>query len=190
MKKNIFVGVGFLVVGMGLGIFVASYFSPTLKKNELAESRTLPSNIHPDQVTKVIDGNYAIVVRPSVNVYLPNIPSNFEATYRGVLRWDKSNKKWEEFLMVQDTDTKLSQSNNPVDLWFEYAVPHLLVSDVNGAGSGEGLGKVLVPVDSSMSEWKVVECFDFAFDTGKGKIRNLQSKECQAVKVSLVSMAL
>lgn len=180
-----------MVIGVAGGILLSNYFSPNLKKNEHSEkNNTLPSDIHPDQVIKVVDDMYAIVVRPSMNVWLPNIPLNFQARYRGVLRWDKSNKKWEKFLVIEDTDTKLSQSNNPVDLWFEYGVPHLLVSDVNGGGSGEGVGKVLVPVDSSMSEWKVVECFDFALDTGKGKTRNLQSKECQAVKVSPVSMAL
>lgn len=157
----------------------------------IISQETLPADIHKDQILKVLNNHYAVVARPSLNIFLPNIPIDFKAEYRGILQWNDETKKWEKFLRVEDVDTKVSLSNNPVDMWFEGVestdgVAHVLVVDVNGSGSGEGLGKVLVPDNIGMDEWKVVDCFDYALDLGRGKKRNVASKECQAVKISFV----
>lgn len=160
--------------------------TPTISKE------TLPGDIHPNQIVKVVNHQYALVAMPSLNIYLPDIPTDFKAEYRGVLHWNASIQKWEKFLSIQDTNTNISVSNNPEDLWWAGAsdtgrVPHLQVVDVNGAGSGEGVAKILAAEDVGLQNWKVIECFDYARDTGKGKNVSVNSKECQAVKISLTN---
>lgn len=204
MKKYIIGGV-VLLIGLIGGLYVCkeNFFQKGNQDVKLKEkivddsfsvisAETLPLDIHRDQIIKVLDSHYAVVARPSLNIFLPNIPIDFKAEYRGVLQWNGETKKWEKFLRVEDTNTKISLSNNPLDMWFEGAddtdrVAHVLVVDVNGAGSGEGLGKILVPEDIGMEKWKVVDCFDYALDLGRGKKRNIESKECQAVKIGLAT---
>mgnify|MGYP003522267729 CR=1 FL=1 len=166
---------------------------PEPEKIPLVTVETLPADIHPDQVIKIIHNQYALVVKPSLNIPLPNIPPTMSASYRGVLQWNEATRMWEKILLVEDTNPEISVSNNPLDMWFEGPSdtdrePHLLVVDVNGAGSGEGVAKVLVPTSLSWSEWNVVECFDYAFDLGRGEQRDSATDECNAVRVILPDM--
>lgn len=145
----------------------------------------LPSDIDPGQIARVYDGHYALVVRPSMNIDLSSrIAPGFVTNFAGVLQWNAAANRWDKLLSVSDTDSNISTSNNPVELtWDSQSIPHLLVVDTNGAGSGEGIAKELVATSVDLKEWKVIDCFDYAYDLGKGKKLPLRSKECQAVKV-------
>ncbi len=176
---------------LGVLLFGFSQNEDVIEKNTIPEVKipavytNLPSDIDPGQIARVYDGQYALAVKGSMNIDLSaRIPNDFVANFAGVLQWDASENRWEKLVSVNDTDKNISTSNNPVELtWDSQSVPHLLVVDTNGAGSGEGVGKELVATSVDLKEWKVVDCFDYAYDLGRGKKLSLRSKECQAVKV-------
>ncbi len=176
---------------LGLLLFGFSQNEDVIEKNTIPEVKipavytNLPSDIDPGQIARVYDGHYALVVRPSMNIDLSGrIAPGFVTNFAGVLQWNAASNRWDKLLSVSDTDSNISTSNNPVELtWDSQSVPHLLVVDTNGAGSGEGVGKELVATSVDLKEWKVVDCFDYAYDLGRGKKLSLRSKECQAVKV-------
>ncbi len=152
----------------------------------------LPDDIHPAQITKVID-NYALVVVPSFNIWIPDLPSDREWNFRGVLMWNDYTGRWEKFLQVEDIVPSIeSGKHNPVDLWFT-GMPdtdgllHLQVVDTRGAGSGEGVAKVFVPTTLGLDTWKLTECFEFAHDIGKGKDIPIQDARCTNAGISLVN---
>ncbi|MEK7623123.1 MAG: WecB/TagA/CpsF family glycosyltransferase [Patescibacteria group bacterium] len=150
---------------------------------------SLPKDVHQAQVIKILDNHYALVARRSFNVYLPNIPQTFQEKFVGVLQWNSDTHHWDKFLDIRDVLPASSDKNNPVDLWWEGRpdtdqVPNLLVVDTNGAGSGEGVGKIFVPDNIGLSDWYVKECFDYAYGLGKGKQRPLSDPVCQNVTIS------
>ncbi len=179
------------VLLLGVLLFGFSQNEDVIEKNTLPEVKipavytNLPSDIDPGQIARVYDGQYALAVRPSMNIDLSTrIPNGFVAHFAGVLQWDANENRWEKLVSVSDIDPSISTGNNPVEwTWDSQSVPHLLVVDTNGGGSGEGVGKELVATSVDLKEWKVVDCFDYAYDLGRGKKLPLRSKECQAVKV-------
>lgn len=151
----------------------------------------LPKDIHPAQVTKVFSTGFALVSFPSMNVYLPDIPSDFNPTFKGVLQWDSTLERWQKIWEVVDINSELSLQNNPVDLWWvgpdgTDQIPHLQVVDTNGAGSGEGIAKVLIPDNLGLDTWSVIECFYWAEDLGRQEEYPTDEDKCQAVSVRLV----
>ena len=140
----------------------------------------------------MINNEYALVERRSFNRPLLDLPSDVKADFGGVLRWNKETKQWEKFLQVGDiTKPGDSTKNNPIDFWLTSSadrdqIPHLVVVDSNGAGSGEGIAKELVAQDIGLTEWRVVDCYYYAYDLGKGKKINLSDEYCQNAKISPV----
>jgi len=65
-------------------------------------------------------------------------------------------------------------------------IPHLVVADSNGGGSGDGIAKELVADNIGLTEWKVVDCYEYAVDLGKGKKMNLSDEYCQNAKITPV----
>ncbi len=159
-------------------------FDPT---QPLKTSSLVPLYVHPAQIIKKV-GQFALVARPSVNVSLPDLPTDFEARFSGVLIWNEESRNWKPFLSVEDTESGMYKTNNPVDYWQEgpdgtETVPHLLVVDTAGAGSGEGIGKVFVAEDIELEHWKLTDCFYYAYDSGRARAVSLASQECQGAKV-------
>lgn len=152
----------------------------------------LPSDIHPGQVSKIIGNEFALVERRSFNRPLLDIPSDVIANFAGVLRWNEEENRWEKFLQVDDTTyPEAPTKNNPLDFWWTGSpdidqIPHIVVVDNNGAGSGEGVAKELVADNIGLTKWKVVDCYDYSYDLGKGKKRNLSDQYCQNAKISPV----
>lgn len=165
---------------------------PLAQKIEPVISKTtVPKDIHPGQITKIIENKYALVVRRSMNVSLSNnVPEDFDTTFGGVLLWNSDTGVWEKFLSV--TDVNPSDKNNPIDLWFEAPggpsrILYLRVKDQNGAGSGEGVVKTLTPKNVEMSGWSIVQCYYHANDTGDGAPINKSSSQCQNAIITVVS---
>lgn len=166
-----------------------------LSPNEKPVARTgnIPTDIHIGQVTETDNVEFVLVQRQSLNIFLPKVPANFPANFAGVLNWNGRDLKWEKAIRVEDTNPELSSKNNPVSLRFEGPidtdqVPYLTVVDQNGAGSGEGIAKVLRPKTIDWKNWEVVECYYWS-DGKKVDITpklKLLSPQCQAVKVTAV----
>lgn len=164
---------------------------PTVpSKKPVISVLTLPPDIHLGQITKVVENEFALVSRRSMNVPLLNVPASFDASFSGVLRWDDTTGRWVKFLVV--TDVNPNDKNNPIDLWFEAPggpsrILYLRVKDQNGAGSGEGVVKTLTPKNVEMSGWSIVQCYYHADDTGDGAPISKSSSQCQNAIITVVS---
>lgn len=122
---------------------------------------SLPSGIYGVQIEKTyqFEGtDYALVLRPSMNVNLRSIPNDTEITFVGVLTANKDNSTWEKSWVIQDGNA--TQKNNPYHMWSSDEQLILAVVNQNGAGSGDGL-MTLVDMHSSPNP-KVVGCYYFS----------------------------
>lgn len=190
-KSALWVSAVLNVLLLGVLLFGFSQNEDVIEKNTIPEVKipavytNLPSDIDPGQIARVYDGQYALAVKGSMNIDLSHrIAPGFAPSFAGVLKWNSTENRWDKAVTVTDTDTSVSSGNNPVELtWDMQVVPHLLVVDTNGGGSGEGTGKILIPRAADMKEWNVIDCFEYGYDWGKGKKMPLSSKECQSVKV-------
>ncbi len=63
--------------------------------------------------------------------------------------------EWKPWLMIIGPSYV---ENNPFYIWNEREVVHVLLIDNRGAGSGEGIAKVLTSLDAGM-HWSVSKCF-------------------------------
>lgn len=115
----------------------------------------LPSDIHGAQVHREYtfgDERFLIYQRPNMNI--PIIESNDES---GVLSAKEGDVEWKNFFKIRE----LAQSKNNV-FFFEYDTDLnkyvTLLVDANGAGSGEGIAK-LVSLDKEEASWEVLDCF-------------------------------
>ena len=125
----------------------------------------LPENIHEAQIDQYYllgDVFMALVRKPSSNVQL-NLPADFNADFAGIIAADNDNQKWEKILTINDLNP--NDKNNPYAIWTDggYSTPErylfLTIVDQNGAGSGEGVMKLLTSNDAE--NWNQNECYYF-----------------------------
>lgn len=124
----------------------------------------LPDGVFPGQIQKsFIFGNtrYALVLQPSMNIYLGNLPKNILITFSGVLVNRPGDKEWVKAWQIIDEIPE--QKNNPYFMWKEGEELLLAVVDQNGAGSGEG-NLTLVRLGEDRSE--KISCFYFGENYG------------------------
>lgn len=131
---------------------------------ELAENAPveipLPTGIEPSQIMKYFKlGDYflALVLQPSMNVLLPDLPTDYTANWVGVLAAKKNDQAWTNLLRLGDQNQ--TDKNNPYYLWLKDKKLYLSVVDQNGAGSGEGTMKVLTLDDQN--NWVLDSCYYF-----------------------------
>lgn len=122
-----------------------------------ASELQLPSDIYEEQVYKeysLNDISFLVYIRSNMNYPLTN--SNGES---GVLYAESGDIEWRAFLKVNE----LGASKNNI-FYFGYDLGLngyvLLLIDANGAGSGEGIAKV-VGLNQANDSWDVLECFYF-----------------------------
>lgn len=126
----------------------------------------LPTDIHEAQIDNYYllgDVFVALVRRSSINVYLEGLPAGFDASFAGIIAADNNSGKWEKILTIRDSNT--TDKNNPYAIWTDggYKTSQrylfLTVVDQNGAGSGEGIMKLLTSSDAK--EWTQEQCYYF-----------------------------
>lgn len=126
----------------------------------------LPSDIHEAQIDNYYllgDVFVALVRRSSVNVVLEGLPDGFNANFAGIIAADSTKQKWEKILTIRDSNP--TDKNNPYAIWTDggYKTPQrylfLTIVDQNGAGSGEGIMKLLTSTDAK--KWTQGQCYYF-----------------------------
>jgi len=121
----------------------------------LVSNRNVPASILPEQVDKTYTFNgieYAIFQKGSMNVVKPGDTS-------GILYANKDNNTWKIFTRVKE----LSKSkNNPYLMDYQNGKLYVLVVDTNGAGSGEGIGKLMSLTSGSIT-WNLESCFYYGW---------------------------
>jgi hypothetical protein len=143
----------------------AALLSAQINNNsDLAESSApeipLPGNIISGQIMKYFKlGNIylALILQPSMNVWLPDVPANYTASFAGVLAAREDDQAWTKLLELKDQAQ--TDKNNPYYLWLKDNKIFLSVVDQNGAGSGEGMMKVLTLNDKNL--WVIDGCYYF-----------------------------
>jgi hypothetical protein len=119
---------------------------------------TLPTDINPAQVQKyfMFDGiYYALVMQSSMNIPLETKP-DFKLQFIGVLKASKGESAWSKFIEIKDKND--TDKNNPYYLWQENNQLFLSVVDQNGAGSGEGIMKLIKIADNQAN---IIGCYYF-----------------------------
>ena len=126
---------------------------------ELVKENNLPDGIYNAQIKKtyVFDKYYALVLQPSVNVYLSELPKSSQISFTGVLARENENQEWQKVWEVKDTIS--DRSNNPYHMWQEGKNLILAVVNQNGAGSGEGYMTLVRLHDEEEPEF--VSCYYF-----------------------------
>ncbi|OGY42335.1 MAG: hypothetical protein A2Y67_04380 [Candidatus Buchananbacteria bacterium RBG_13_39_9] len=120
----------------------------------------LPASIKAGQIQKYFifgDLYLALVLQPSMNVLLPDVPVNYTAPWVGVLAARKNDTTWTQILRL--SDQVQTDKNNPYYLWLKGNKIFLSVVDQNGAGSGEGMMKVLTL--DNQNHWVLDGCYYF-----------------------------
>lgn len=92
--------------------------------------------------------DYVLVRRPSMNFAIGK-----STHYAGVLKKPSGTSEWKEYIKI--TSSPDSAKNNSYKLWFENGL-YLLIVDQNGAGSGEGYGK-LIEISNKIAT--LINCF-------------------------------
>lgn len=115
----------------------------------------LPSYIDSSQIVKGYKlGNdilFALYQKNSLNT-----PIQSDSSQAGILVRRASDSIWESFLALQDT--QVDAKNNPYYFWVKDTVMNVLIVDVQGAGSGEGIAKVF-QLNKDLSTWDMNNCF-------------------------------
>ena len=219
-KRYFFISCVILCIGTILVVFYSQQSSKDIpippddwiepyayELNPSVTADALPEGIHPGQIYKIITvmnaTRYALVLQRSINFPLEQVPINLSPTFVGILSWNDETQTWEPFLQIQDivsSDKNISTiKSNPVDLFFSkeyeenYAIPfRIAIHDTDGAGSGEGIMRVMAPQDSSrIPTWKVVDCYYYALDIEKRDDVLLTEEQCdQRVTIQNVSPTL
>jgi len=100
--------------------------------------------------------DYAEIWRANVNIPIPG-----STNYSGVVRKTTGSDTWQEYIeIVSDPD---QAKNNPYKLWVGDDF-YLMLVDQYGAGSGEGLAK-LVKIDRENNTYGQVKCFYYVPET-------------------------
>jgi len=90
-----------------------------------------------------------------------NNPVESEVQRSGVLYAEPNDTVWRVFFEVVDNGNR---KNNPYLFWKENEEYFAVLVDANGAGSGEGIGK-LIDIDYNSKSWTVIDCFYFNPDS-------------------------
>ena len=72
---------------------------------------------------------------------------------------NKDNNTWKIFTRVKEFS---ESKNNPYLMDYQNGKLYVLVVDTNGAGSGEGIGK-LMSLTSGSNTWNLESCFDYGW---------------------------
>lgn len=114
---------------------------------------TLPEGLEAPQLKlpQKIDGTYFVLFQKSSI----NIPVSSSIKRSGVLYADPDDEHWKIFYEIEES---LKEKNNPYHFWKEKSDYYTVIIDTAGAGSGEGIGK-LVRIDPQTTSWEVVNCF-------------------------------
>jgi uncharacterized RDD family membrane protein YckC len=123
------------------------------------DSYLLPSDIYREQIRKTYKFDnleYALVMRPSMNVLFKDFPSDTEVSFVGVLTANSIDRTWEKTWEIQDGEE--TQKNNPYHIWLDKGELVLAVVDQSGAGSGEG---IMTLVKLSLDNPEIVGCYYF-----------------------------
>ncbi len=122
----------------------------------------LPAEINYYQIDrkffKLGDIYLALVKQPSMNINLSGLPNNFSVSYVGLIATKADQQTWTELLKLEDENQ--TDKNNPYYLWVKDSKIYLSVVDQNGAGSGEGLMKVLTL--NEQNHWVLTGCYYFS----------------------------
>jgi len=120
-----------------------------------------PEEIHRAQVEKYFrlgDLFFGLARQTSMNFNLSILyREGFEVKFVGVLVGDEESRGWNKFLQIQDSQR--TDSNNPYYLWSEEGKMFLTVVDQRGAGSGEGILKLMATTDGE--DWRIEDCYYF-----------------------------
>jgi hypothetical protein len=122
-------------------------------------SYELPAEIDDAQIDKyymIDDVIFALVRRPSMNVRL-DIPKDFNANFSGLIAADTTNKEWKKLFSIQDKE--ITNKNNPYAIWIDQKALYVSIVDQNGAGSGEGIAKIVK--SSDLINWETDYCHYF-----------------------------
>jgi hypothetical protein len=137
-----------------------------IKEIKLTRSFALPStDIQIPQLKKYFQlgtgtfvGYFALFQTKSSNTSF-DLPDT--AKRAGILFAKNDDKQWQVLFEIQNASNQ--SRNNPFYLWNEGSKIFLLVSDDSGAGSGEGVGKIIVS-ENGGKNWKIDRCFYFIPD--------------------------
>ncbi len=123
----------------------------------------LPDDVYPGQIKKYFQiGTLAIglVLQPSMNVVL-NLPATDVPSFTGVVV-SEGGAPWRKYLEIQDTEP--TDKNNPYYLWAQDGNLYLSIVDQRGAGSGEGIMKLVTL--AATGDWVVEGCYYFGGNYG------------------------
>ena len=120
----------------------------------------VPEGIHPAQLQEFFkweDTYFALFRKANLNFPIFDVDHTLVRDTRrsGVLYAKEGDSVWKVFVEIKETaDSK----NNPIYLWKENVPILLLVADTDGAGSGEGVAKLMISKDNGAS-WTMEKCF-------------------------------
>lgn len=118
----------------------------------------LPDDIYPGQIKKYFqlgEFSFGLVLRSSMNFML-DLADDQQPSFSGLLV-SAAGVPWRKYLEIWDAQP--TDKNNPYYLWAQDGRLYLSVVDQLGAGSGEGIMK-LVQL-SATGSWKIVDCYYF-----------------------------
>ena len=165
------------------GQYLVEIFKPPLL--QLPKPLLVSESFEREQLTRYFQlGNiyFSLVQRPTFNDSRFSTSSAREAA---VFYARKHDTRWHYFFPIQDAGTEIvvdritsdeaisnTVENTPLYFWNEGSVLQLLVTDIRGAGSGEGTAKWLTSTDGGKT-WRIVKCFyytpDRFFDSSTAK---------------------
>ncbi|EKE00083.1 MAG: hypothetical protein ACD_22C00094G0005 [uncultured bacterium] len=153
----------FLALGLATANVLTGLFITTLLLNSYSNSnKTNKTETQPNNTTSYYqeqlgqkldykDYSYTLVQRSSLN-----IPIEKSTDFAGVLRKPLNSDQYEKYLEV--TSNPDSAKNNPYLMWVDNSL-YILIVDQNGAGSGEGVAKVIKIEDGSAKQYS---CFYYS----------------------------
>jgi hypothetical protein len=97
--------------------------------------------------------DYQLIQRASMNIPIRN-----STDYAGVLKKPTGSESWEKYIKI--LSTPYADKNNPYHLWYKDGL-YLLIVDQTGAGSSEGVGKIIKIDEDSYS---LINCFYYGID--------------------------
>lgn len=88
-----------------------------------------------------------------------NQPRSHGAKQAALLYARSGDQSWQYFFPVEDVGERPDTiENNPLYFWNEGSVLQFVITDIQGAGSGEGTAKWLTSADGGKS-WRIAKCF-------------------------------
>lgn len=123
----------------------------------------LPNGVYKQQVyiePKYIDNFYEYDGRYFAVYFQSNInfPIEKDNGGSGILVANMADISWGKFIDIVDTN---QADNNPILFWRESGVFYALIVDDRGAGSGDGIAK-LVEINESGREFTTLKCFYYS----------------------------